>query len=122
MYLLLLNDLEARPLSEPRFCRVSSHPAAAGRNPPAAAPVEHPRLTPLAGRHAQQDRLVAPQPVRVGPHLLERALGQPRQHLEQILQWTHLLDLAELPEKVLERELRLAHALGEAGRLLLVHA
>src|SRR5262245_30155484 len=49
-----------------------AHPrAAAGRDPPPAAAVDHARPLPLARRHAEQDRLVLLELSEVGLGLLE---------------------------------------------------
>src|SRR5215467_11931977 len=86
--------------------------AAAGRDAPAATAIEDTRPFALAGRHAEQDRLEALEPFVVGLRVLERRLRDARDHLDDLLERSHLLELLELLQEVLERELRLAEPFG----------
>src|SRR6185369_2299377 len=88
------------------------------RDPPPSRCVEDTRLTPLARRHRADDRLGPAQVAPVDGVL--GLLGHPahaRDHRHDLAQRSHLLDLLELLEKVLEGELGLPELGLELRRL-----
>src|SRR2546425_4932933 len=70
--------------------------AAAARDPLAARSIDHVGMRSLSGRHRRDDRVEAPEIGLFGAEFLRRAAQRlaERQHAEDLVEWTHLLQLS----------------------------
>src|SRR5687767_4183461 len=97
--------------------------AAAARDALPARAVDHVRMPPFAGRHRQDDRVEAREIRLLADEVLVHPLGHlphARNHAEELVERSHLLELRDLLTEVVQRERVFTQLLERFFGLLLI--